>query len=89
MDYWASVTRLCDQSAGIYPADEGGRDVFALGSIIVKSSHLHGQGAEHIEIDYSYADTNEIQAIAITKNVLKDIRVPDIHFTGKVLVLAA
>ncbi|EPS30002.1 hypothetical protein PDE_04952 [Penicillium oxalicum 114-2] len=68
------------------PADEGGRDVFALGSVIVKSSHLHarrekGQGAE---IDYSYTDANESQAIALAKTVLKDVKVPENYFAGKI-----
>lgn len=86
--YWASVLVLCDESARIYPADDGGRDVFALGSIIVKSSHLHTQqGTKYIEIDYTYADANEIQATAIAKTVLKDIRVPEIYFSGKVFAL--
>lgn len=90
LEYWASVVDLCNQTVRIYPADEGGRDVFALGSIIVKSGHLHAPGgARYTEIDYSYADANEIQAIAIAKNVLKDVRVPEIYFAGKVLSLAA
>lgn len=79
--YWASVIELCNESVRIYPADEGGRDVFALGSVIVKSSHLH----DTQEIDYSYADANEVRAIAIAKDLFKDIiRVPDIYFAGKV-----
>lgn len=57
--YWVSVLDLCNESNRVYPADEGGRDVFALGSIIVKSSHLHGQGKE---IDYSYADANGVSS---------------------------
>lgn len=81
--YWASVIELCNESIRIYPADEGGRDVFALGSVIVKSSHLH----DTQEKDYSYADTNEIHAIAIAKDLFKDtIRVPEIYFAGKVLL---
>lgn len=85
--YWAAVVDLCNESIRIYPADEGGRDVFALGSIIVKSSHLHEKGdSQHDEIDYSYADANEVQAIAIAKTVLKDVRVPEIYFAGKVLL---
>ncbi|KAK1770454.1 hypothetical protein QBC33DRAFT_267311 [Phialemonium atrogriseum] len=56
LQYWASVVDLCDESVRIYPADEGGRDVFALGSIIVKSSHLYKtEDSQHGEIDYSYA----------------------------------
>ncbi|KFY81960.1 hypothetical protein V500_10938 [Pseudogymnoascus sp. VKM F-4518 (FW-2643)] len=85
LQYWASVVELCNESVRIYPADEGGRDVFALGSVIVKSSHLHDLGNGQIkEIDFSYADANEVQAIAIAKSILKDIRVPDIFFAGKV-----
>lgn len=40
LGYWASVIELCTEENQIYPADEGGRDVFALGTVIVKSSHL-------------------------------------------------
>ncbi|KAI9163552.1 Protein kinase-like domain protein [Paramyrothecium foliicola] len=53
---------------------EGGRDVFALGIVIVKSSHLHNPSkTQRMEIDYSYVDAAEIQAITIVKNVLKHI----------------
>lgn len=85
LQYWTSVIDRCDESVRIYPADEGGRDVFALGSVIIKSSHLHNpSNSQRTEIDYSYADANEIQAIAIAKNILKDVRVPDIYFAGKI-----
>ena len=89
LQYWASVVDLCDDSLRIYPADEGGRDVFALGSLIVKSSHLHsaGDGGHAAEIDYSYADANEIQAVAIARSTLKDVQVPEIYFSGKVPAL--
>lgn len=87
--YWASVIRLCTEEIRIYPADEGGRDVFALGSVIVKSSHLHARdGATCMEIDFSYADANEIRAIALAKTALKDVRVPEIYFAGKVFTPA-
>ncbi|KFX96549.1 hypothetical protein V490_03302 [Pseudogymnoascus sp. VKM F-3557] len=85
LQYWASVLDLCNESVHIYPAEEGGRDVFALGSVVVKSSHLHDTGDGQIkEIDYSYADANEVEAIAIAKGTLKDIRVPEIYFSGKI-----
>lgn len=85
LQYWASVVGLCNESVRIYPADEGGRDVFALGNVIVKSSHLHDpENGQIKEIDFSYADANEVQAIAIAKSILKDIRVPNIFFAGKV-----
>lgn len=89
LQYWTSVIDRCDESVRIYPADEGGRDVFALGSVIIKSSHLHNpSNSQRTEIDYSYADANEIQAIAIAKNILKDVRVPDIYFAGKVTIIS-
>lgn len=88
--YWASVISLCTEEIRIYPADEGGRDVFALGSVIVKSSHLHArEDAQYTEIDFSYADANELEAIALAKTVLKDVKVPEIYFAGKVLTLAS
>lgn len=86
--YWASVLNLCNNAVMIYPADEGGRDVFALGSVIVKSSHLHARaGVECSEINFLYADANEIEAITLARGVLKDIRVPEIYFSGKVISL--
>ncbi|PLB45826.1 kinase-like protein [Aspergillus steynii IBT 23096] len=78
--YWESVLDSCDESVRIYPADEDGRDVFALGSVIVKSAHLH----ETRGIDYSFADANEAAAVSIAKGVLGDIRVPDIYFVGQI-----
>lgn len=83
LQYWASVVDLCNESARIYPADEAGRDVFVLGSIIVKSSHLHETTTE---IDYSYADANEVQAVALARSISKAVRVPDIYFAGKVSI---
>jgi hypothetical protein len=85
LQYWTSVVDLCDETVRIYPADEGGRDVFALGNVIVKSSHLHKpKDGQQAEIDYSYADANEIEAVVIAKTVLDDVRVPEIYFAGKV-----
>ncbi|KAK3393802.1 hypothetical protein B0H63DRAFT_444017 [Podospora didyma] len=82
-----AVVDLCTESVRIYPADEGGRDVFALGSIIVKSSHLHTiGGTQHTEIDYSYADANEFQAISTAKSALRGVHAPDMYFAGKVLI---
>ncbi|KAL5361695.1 hypothetical protein BJX96DRAFT_166086 [Aspergillus floccosus] len=80
MRYWESVLSLCDESTQIYPADEGGRDVFAVGSVIIKSGHLH----DTPEIEYSFADANEVGAISIAKNVLGNVRVPEIYFAGKI-----
>lgn len=70
------IISLCDEAARIYPADDGGRHVFARGEIIVKSSHLH----DEMEKDYSYADANEVRAIGIARGVFEDIRIPEIYF---------
>ncbi|KAI9676826.1 MAG: hypothetical protein M1817_006665 [Caeruleum heppii] len=85
LQYWASVLSLCNDSVRIYPADDHGRDVFALGSVIVKSSHLHETAdGQPTEIDYSYADANEVAAVGIAKSVLKDVKVPEVYFAGKI-----
>lgn len=79
LQYWATVLDLCTEANTIYPADNG-RDVFALGGVIVKSSHRH----KTANIDYTYADANEVQAVAIAKSVLKEVKVPYIYFAGQV-----
>lgn len=73
--YWALVVRLCTEEIWIYPADEGGRDGFALGSVIVKSNYLHArEGTQCTEIDYTYADANEIIANAsLSEKQLQDM----------------
>ncbi|KAI0537405.1 hypothetical protein GGR58DRAFT_502239 [Xylaria digitata] len=40
LQYWSSVVSLCTESVRIYPADEGGRDVFALGSVIINGRQV-------------------------------------------------
>ena len=79
LQYWATVLDLCAESNMIYPADEG-RDVFAVGTVIVKSSHRH----KDAKIDYTYADANEVQAIAIAKSVRKGVKVPEVYGAGQV-----
>lgn len=83
MKYWESVLDRCDESVRIYPADQGGRDVFALGTVIIKSSHLHPRSDG--DIDFSYADRNEVEAIDIARGVLTDVDVPEILFAAKVV----
>jgi ABC-type sulfate transport system permease subunit len=57
-----------------------------FGTVIVKSSHLHARGGTQCtEIEYSYADANEVRAIALARTVLNDVNVPKIYFAGKVL----
>jgi hypothetical protein len=84
VQYWTTVLGLCTESNLIFPAEQGqGRDVFALGSVIVKSSHRHQ--CPVTRPDYLYADANEAQAVAIARRVLKGVRVPEIYFAGKVI----
>lgn len=87
LKYWASVLKRCDASVRIYENTDGGRDVFALGSVIVKSSHLkeclEGRRGHR---DYSYADANEVEATALARKVLGDVKAPEIYFASKVLL---
>ncbi|KAI1321393.1 hypothetical protein F5Y16DRAFT_405211 [Xylariaceae sp. FL0255] len=64
---------------------ERARDVFALGSVIIKSSHLHAQlQGRRASRDFSYADANEVSATALARAVLKDVKVPIIYFASKI-----
>ncbi|KAM0228801.1 hypothetical protein ACHAPO_010437 [Fusarium lateritium] len=83
--YWASVLELCDASNRIYEGQEGSRDVFALGAVIVKSSHLHTElEGKRASRDFSYADANEAKATDLARTVLKDVKVPNIYFASKI-----
>lgn len=89
-EYWSTVLSNCTEDNRIYPSDDGGRDVFALGSVVIKSSHLK----ENLEgrrstRDYSYADANEVKAIPLARTVLGDIKVPKVYFTAKVSMQAS
>ncbi|PON23448.1 hypothetical protein TGAM01_v207682 [Trichoderma gamsii] len=81
LQYWTGVIEKCDATCYVYQNPFGGRDVFALGSIIVKSCHLgtRDAGAESSR-DYSIADENEVAAIQL---VPKTVPVPRILFSGK------
>lgn len=87
--YWSSVLGLCIESNRIYEGLEGARDVFALGSVIVKSSHLHRElQGRRAGRDFSYNDANEVQATALARTVLKNVKIPNIYFAGKVRYLS-
>ncbi|KAF2759057.1 hypothetical protein EJ05DRAFT_499482 [Pseudovirgaria hyperparasitica] len=86
LEYWSTVLAKCTESTRIYENQDGGRDVFALGGVIVKSSHLkellQGRRAHR---DYSYADANEVEAIALARTVLDGTtKVPRVYFAAKV-----
>lgn len=78
---------MCDADTRIYENQDGGRDVFALGSVIIKSSHLKStlEGRRACR-DYSFADANEVKATALVRDVLLDVAVPEILFADKVCV---
>jgi hypothetical protein len=85
LKYCASVFERCDESIRIYENQDGGRDVFALESVIVKSSHLKDRLEGRLaHRDYSFADANEMRATALVRKAGADIRVPDIYFVSKV-----
>ena len=85
LEYWSSVLAQCTELNRIYENDEGGRDVFALGGVIVKSSHWKGSPeGRRSDRDYSYADANEVEAIRLAREVLYDIKVPRVYFADKV-----
>ncbi|EPE04316.1 phd transcription factor [Ophiostoma piceae UAMH 11346] len=83
--YWASVVQRCDFSTRLYENNFGGRDVFAVGTVIVKSSHLHSAASRSEERDYSFADRNEVAATALAREVLpRSVKVPAIYFADKI-----
>ena len=85
IQYWESVLCLCNPGNRIYENQDGGRDVFALGSVIVKSSHLKkildGRRAHR---DYSLADANEAEATALVREHVRSMKVPKIYFSNEV-----
>ncbi|KAK0609330.1 kinase-like domain-containing protein [Bombardia bombarda] len=83
LKYWESVLALCDASIRIYENPDNGRDVFALGGVIVKSSHLNPLYSQTY-LDGTYADANEVQAIDLVRGALRDVRVPTIYFAGMI-----
>jgi COMPASS component SPP1 len=88
--YWSSVLAQCAETNRIYEAQYGGRDVFALGGVIVKSRHLHPtQEGQRSTRDPSLADANEVAATALVRQSLEKlgVRVPRIYFAGKVRAL--
>lgn len=84
LEYWENVLRMCVEKRRVCPGSNGARDVFALGSVIIKSSHLKPPIEAIACRDYSFSDANEVNALRLAREVLKDIQVPEIFFAGKV-----
>lgn len=84
LKYWESVLALCNDTNYAYKneVDEDGRDVFAVGAVIIKSGHLHKAETRPYELN----DANEVAAVAIAREPLAKlgIRVPEMYFAGKV-----
>jgi hypothetical protein len=82
--YWSSVLDMCNESNRIVEGYEGGRDVFAVGGIVVKSAHLQPERqGRRAARDYSFSDANEVAAISLVRELAPDLRVPQIYFSGK------
>ncbi|KAF3905934.1 hypothetical protein ABW21_db0201118 [Orbilia brochopaga] len=82
--YWKSILERLDSSTLLYKdPDDDGRDVFALGSIIVKSSHLKPMLPKR---QYALSDENEVAAITLVQDALNEmgVQVPEILFVGKI-----
>jgi hypothetical protein len=84
LDYWASILRYCNPSIRLHESIEGRRDVFALGGMIIKSSHLNGLTNISVGRNFFYDDMNEVEAIRLMNESLPHIKVPEIYFNGKV-----
>ncbi|KAI9827432.1 MAG: hypothetical protein M1819_006973 [Sarea resinae] len=80
-EYWKGVLQMCDTTTRLYDVPDAGRDVFAVGSIIIKSDHLRARPDSK---DYALVDANEMQAIACVREVLTGIQTPQIYFAGKI-----
>lgn len=79
--YWKAVLKRCTDAERIYPNDSGGRDVFALGGVILKSSHLNEDRGR----DYAPSRRERGRGHRSFRPALAElqIRVPETYFEGK------
>jgi len=83
--YWEGIILdQCTLANRMY-GFEGWRDIFALGNVIIKSSHLSATPPVR---DFAMSDANEPVAIGLAAGCLRElgIQVPTIHFQGKVFL---
>jgi COMPASS component SPP1 len=83
--YWEGIILdQCTPDNRMYDI-EGWRDIFALGSVILKSNHLSAAPPHR---DHAWSDANEPIAIALVADYLGGIgiQVPIIYFQGKVYI---
>ncbi|KAI9827202.1 MAG: hypothetical protein M1832_005339 [Thelocarpon impressellum] len=85
VSYWDGVLELCTPETRIYGDSGGalGRDVFAVGGIIVHSGHLQSEAERREGRDYSYGDANDVAAAKLVSERIPDILVPIYYFQGK------
>ncbi|KAF2688156.1 hypothetical protein K458DRAFT_467804 [Lentithecium fluviatile CBS 122367] len=76
LEYWCSVLQKCTETNRPYENQDRGRDVFAPGTVIIKSSHLKGAlRGRRSHRNYSYADVNEVGATAFARKVLDEVKI--------------
>ncbi|PGH18093.1 hypothetical protein AJ79_00721 [Helicocarpus griseus UAMH5409] len=78
--YWETVLTKCDEKTRLNTPTAGKRDIFAWGSVIVKSDHSSTEPTG----DYSSLDENEACAITLAVKALPNIRLPEVYLRRKI-----
>ena len=82
LEYWESVLERCSEENRI-SSIPGRRETFAVGSIIVGSSHLQ-YPKDYPTINYLARDRNEVKALSMMREEFANYKVPKIWFQGHV-----
>ncbi|EGE01997.1 protein kinase subdomain-containing protein [Trichophyton equinum CBS 127.97] len=80
IEYWEAILDRCNTSTRITKPSIGGRDVFVIGNITVKSDHLDPRGGS----GYHLLDANEVAAVKLVKDAIPGIQVPQTYFNSKI-----
>ncbi|GBF63660.1 Set1 complex component [Trichophyton mentagrophytes] len=80
IEYWEAILDRCNTSTRITKPSIGGRDVFVIGNITVKSDHLDPGGGS----GYHLLDANEVAAVKLVKDAIPGIQVPQTYFNSKI-----
>ena len=82
VEYWKSVIGKCSEKNRVLSIP-GRRETFAIGSVIVQSSHL--QYPRHYPtVNYRMRDQNEVAALSIMRENFPKIPVPHVYYQGEV-----
>ena len=84
IEYWESVLAKCSEDNKILNVP-GKQDIFAVGNVIVRSSHIQDPKYHPID-DRRVRDLNEIDALEIVKQHFPKIPIPKVYFHGTVCV---